>query len=1037
MHYSPKALLILPIRNSISLLFVCLFCLATSVHAQKATDASKSINAQWLNSKPKAQWIWSKSPTTNQKLWFRTSFDLDSAEVKSATLYATCDNQMTMWMNGKKVGASDAWETPLKLNVNPFLVKGKNVIAIEGANEGGVAGIVLKLDVTQYGKGGQPAKLKALATIVSDVASWKFSEEKVPDWEAIDFDDSAWKKPVKVGTLGGGPWNLPGLRSATPVVQLNSADISAPEGFVVEPVYTVPKEQGSWVSMATDPQGRIYASDQGGAGLYRMTVQKNAPVIVEKVSVNELSKLSGAQGLLWAFDSLWFHRNGGHLYRLTDSNGDDQLDSMTEIPSTTGGGEHGNHALILTEDEKGIFVDSGNHSKLAAHTASRVQSWAEDLLLPRMPDSNGHANGIMAPGGWVTRLNPKTNEQVVHAIGFRNQYDIALNQAGDLFTYDADMEWDLGSPWYRPTRICHVVSGADFGWRHGSGKWPAYYEDSLPAVVDIGPGSPTGVVSGAGLKFPTRFQNGLFALDWTFGTIYSIDLKSMGAGYTGTAEPFVYSSPLPVTDAIVGHDGALYFAVGGRGAQSAVFRVRYVGGESCASPGKPSLTKAQSRRRALEEYHGVINGDAVDDAWPELSSEDRFLRHAARVAIESQPIKNWAIRVLAEPNPQARITGAVALARMGDPIHQQPLFDSLTSLSPEELSETQLLGLLRAYSLGMIRLGDLTKKQREILLKELDPLFPNSSPDVNTELIRVLTFLRSETVARKAMELIKNRKSPEIPKWSELISRNRRYGGSIERMLGNHPPTREIGYAFMLRNLREGWTLDSRRVYFEFLNAAAKTAGGNSFAKYLTRIRDEALASCTNAEREALESITGEDFNPVPDFEYAAPVGPGKKWTVEMASKEVKNKSDFERGRSLFFGAGCAQCHRVRGLGGSVGPDLTSVPNKFDRNYVIDTIIHPSRNISDQYSSSLVVLADGRLFEGIVIKQDGGKVAIYPGKVGAEPVVVAKDDIDEIRPSKVSQMPENLLDKLNAQEVNDLMGYLMTGGDANHRQFKK
>ena len=143
------------------------------------------------------------------------------------------------------------------------------------------------------------------------------------------------------------------------------------------------------------------------------------------------------------------------------------------------------------------------------------------------------------------------------------------------------------------------------------------------------------------------------------------------------------------------------------------------------------------------------------------------------------------------------------------------------------------------------------------------------------------------------MELIKNRKSPEIPKWSELISRNRRYGGSIERMLGNHPPTREIGYAFMLRNLREGWTLDSRRVYFEFLNAAAKTAGGNSFAKYLTRIRDEALASCTNAEREALESITGEDFNPVPDFEYAAPVGPGKKWTVEMASKEVKNKSDL------------------------------------------------------------------------------------------------------------------------------------------------
>ena len=943
---------------------------------------------------------------------------------------------MVMWINGKKVGASSAWETPLKLNVAPFLVKGKNVIAIEGVNEGGVAGVVLKLGVTQSSEDGGPAQSDTL-TIVSDTASWKFSEEKIPSWETVAFDDSAWKTPVKVGTLGDSPWGIPMYRAASTVTQLNSEDITAPEGFVVEHVYTVPKDQGSWVAMATDPQGRIYASDQGGAGLYRLTVNNDGPPTVEKVSVNSLEKLSGAQGLLWAFDSLWFHRSGGHLYRLTDSNGDDQLDSMMEIPSTTGGGEHGNHALILTEDEMGIYIDSGNHSKLAAHTATRVQSWAEDLLLPRMPDSNGHANGIMAPGGWVTRFNPQTNEQVVHAIGFRNQYDIALNQSGDLFTYDADMEWDLGSPWYRPTRICHVVSGADFGWRHGSGKWPSYYEDSLPSVVDIGPGSPTGVVSGGGLRFPTRFQSGLFVLDWTFGTIYSIELKPQGAGYTGVANPFVYSSPLPVTDAIVGHDGALYFTVGGRGTQSALFRVRYVGQESCEPPLPVSLSAMQQRRRVLERYHGIQNANAVDDAWPELSSQDRFLRHAARVAIESQPVAQWASRVLAEPDPQAKITGAVALARMGKQAHQAQLFECLRSLNPGELPRPQILGLLRAYALGMIRLGDLSGNQRTVLLEELDPLFPHADPDVNTELIRVLTFLRSPTVAQKAMELIKDRKSPEIPGWSELISRNKNYGGTIERMLGNHPPTREIGFAFMLRNLREGWSLESRRVYFEFLNSAAKTAGGASYAKYLTRIRDEALASCSNAEREALESITGEDFNPVPDFEYAAPVGPGQKWTVESAAKQIKNKSDFERGRSLFFGAGCAQCHRVRGLGGSVGPDLTSVPNKFDRNYVIETIIHPSRNISDQYSSSLVALDDGRLLNGIVIEQEGGKIGIYPGKLGADPVVVEKDEVDEIRPSAISQMPDNLLDTMNAEELNDLFGYLMTGGDAKHRRFKK
>jgi len=78
--------------------------------------------------------------------------------------------------------------------------------------------------------------------------------------------------------------------------------------------------------------------------------------------------------------------------------------------------------------------------------------------------------------------------------GFRNSYDIAFNTEGELFTFDSDMEWDMGAPWYRPTRIVHCVSGGDYGWRSGSGVWPAYYPDSLPPMNDIGPGSPTGVV---------------------------------------------------------------------------------------------------------------------------------------------------------------------------------------------------------------------------------------------------------------------------------------------------------------------------------------------------------------------------------------------------------------------------------------------------------------------------------------------------------------------------------------------------------------
>ena len=85
-------------------------------------------------------------------------------------------------------------------------------------------------------------------------------------------------------------------------------------------------------------------------------------------------------------------------------------------------------------------------------------------------------------------MDPDGKNLELFCYGFRNEFDIAFDLSGELFTYDADMEWDIGSPWYRPTRVNHCVSGADYGWRSGSGKWPNYYPDSLPTTLDIGPG---------------------------------------------------------------------------------------------------------------------------------------------------------------------------------------------------------------------------------------------------------------------------------------------------------------------------------------------------------------------------------------------------------------------------------------------------------------------------------------------------------------------------------------------------------------------
>jgi putative heme-binding domain-containing protein len=443
----------------------------------------------------------------------------------------------------------------------------------------------------------------------------------------------------------------------------------------------------------------------------------------------------------------------------------------------------------------------------------------------------------------------------------------------------------------------------------------------------------------------------------------------------------------------------------------------------------------------LEAFHGLQNQDAVATAWPYLSSPDRYLRHAARIAIVSQPSGHWSTLAFQTDDPQTAITSAVALARMGEDSETKPLIDNLLRIRAEELDDAKLLGLLRAYALTFIELAGPTDEQRTQVIGQLDPLLPSSNANVNQELIRVLVSLRHPGVVAKAMGLIENRGASEMPDWSELASRNSRYGGSVKKMLDNPPPSREIAYAFMLRNMRKGWTLDLRRQYFSFLNEAAKASGGASYAGYLTRTRDEALATCTSEQREALEEITGEDFNPAPDFDIQPIKGPGKAWTVSDVQRVNRGKLDFESGRSLYFSAQCAACHRLAGLGGDIGPDLTSVRNKFDDNYLIEAIVHPSKVISDQYGSSTVLLADGEILSGLVVEQPDGNYLIYPNQtVGTsnpiEPVKVNADDIDEVTESKVSQMPKELLNNLNADEVRDLIGYIMAGGDPEDKRYK-
>lgn len=957
------------------------------------------------------EWIWSTDkPQANEVVHFRKSFSL-TGELKSAVIAAACDDELVLFINGQQVARHNSWMQATFVGISERLKQGLNVIAVRGKNSSSSAGLIVRLNVE--------LKDGSKQTIVSD-GSWKVSAKPQRGWQEVAWDDAGWSKPHSFGKLGVAPWGKVALDAseqerpqATP-----ASRIALAPGFKAELLYSVPGvEQGSWVSMAVDPKGRLVVSDQDGS-LYRIDVGPTAQdTRVERLSVG----IGMAHGLLFAFDSLYVVVNGSAaqgsgLYRVRDTNGDDQFDEVKLLRKIEGGGEHGPHAVVLSPDGKSLYVSGGNHTKLPNPEASRVpRNWQEDQLLPRMWDAGGHAVGIMAPGGWICRTDPDGKSWELISSGYRNEFDIAFNPAGELFTFDSDMEWDIGSPWYRPTRVNHATSGSEFGWRSGSGKWPEYYPDSLPATVNIGPGSPTGVVFGTGAKFPAKYQQAFFINDWSYGNIYVVHLTPNGSSYSGEFERFATAAPLPVTDIVIRpQDGAMYFAIGGRRTQSGLYRVTYVGPESTApvAAAQDPGTEARATRHRLEAFHGKQDPRAIEVAWPYLSHSDRFVRYAARVAIEHQPVASWQDRALNERNSTASITAIIALARCADASLQARAMESLGRIDWKSLSLEDQLGLLRAYGLVCIRLGEPTAASKEAMLARFDKLYPSRHPLLDRELSRLLIYLEAPNVAGRSLDLMAKASTQE----------------------------EAIHYAFSLRSLTTGWTLDQRRAYFDWFNQTGKFRGGHSFSGFLKNAKTEAIDLLDEKDKTALaEVIQAVPTSVAADIEVKArPVV--REWTLSELSAGIDQElrgRNFARGREMFAAASCFKCHRFDTEGGIIGPDLTGVGKRFTNQYLLESLIEPSKTVSDQYQATVFVLKDGRTVIGKVANLNGNNLNIITNMLEPGTMTGVKtNDIEEQHPSPVSMMPTGLLNVLNRDEILDLLAYLRSGGDPNHEVFR-
>ncbi|MBI3865404.1 MAG: c-type cytochrome [Planctomycetia bacterium] len=934
------------------------------------------------------------------------SFSIDepvqTAELKLAADFCTA----TVTLNGQPVIAVEPYCPLQVVDVTRHLRRGKNELAVATTPVAGPSAVAVSLALMK--------KDGAATTIVSD-ESWQGAESRglVPpeQWglerrsaEISPFDNYEQWQQDKGNGVDKGPkfWLAP--------------------GFEVTRVRQAAADEGSWIALAFDRQGRATISRED-TGLLRMTLaaDRGAVTRVEPINVD----LPECRGLLYIDGQLYANANNARsMYRLRidEAGAVHDLQRLREFP---GGVGHGRNDLALGPD--GLVYSIHGDS---------VQAPGQPIV-DRTSPLRESRRGPARHEAYVVRGDRDGKRWELLCTGLRNPYGIAFNKTGDLFTYDADNEYDMGTPWYRPTRIVQLVSGADYGYREAGGRWPPEFPDhpdnGLP-TIDVGRGSPTAVMFGTHLDFPSPYREALFALDWSYGRVLAVHLAPRGAGYRAALELFMQGKPLNVTDLAAGPDGAMWLITGGRKTRSALYRVARTGTtEPAPAPGRHEKEAAEfaarqrEQRLKLEALH-VSPGEAdAHTAWRELGNADPLIRHAARIALEQRSQKELfarhdalratgAIGDTALPIRARRLEFLQSVARLGDPARAASVVDELLELPSAglDLSAQFVIAFLYAECLARAPQGVAGRSER--VARQLAGFWPDPASDG----LRVSPFGTSLELRRRLARLLSALGDPSLV---DRVAKTLLPGPAQEdRLLG----------LLALRNTRHGWTGSTRREYFTALRDARKFVGGEGLPAFLDRLRTDSLATLGEGERSALEDLLAPgaaDDEPLPPQRRKVAL-----WTLDdlkpLAEKDAL-PGDAKRGAAIFREALCSRCHRAGATGPAVGPDLTFVARRFGRGDMLEAIVEPSRSVAENYRNVNIVTESGQVLVGRLastgdFRAEKLRLNIDPLRPG-EVVVIDKKEVAEQRLADTSPMPQGLLDGFTREEIADLLAFLEDG----------
>lgn len=766
-----------------------------------------------------------------------------------------------------------------------------------------------------------------------------------------------------------------------------------------------------------DPRGRLFVIEShthfppenyAGPKTDRILIVDDADAdgVLERVRTFDVGG-QATMGIEAAADGWIYVARRAELSRMRDTDGDDVADV---------------HEPLARVDSPGEYPHNGLGDVVLGADGWLYFGMGENLGQPyTLVAADGSTQAGEAEGGNFFRCRPDGSRLERVATGFWNPFGICFDNHGRLWTVGNDPD---ASP---PCRLVHVVPGGDYGFQFRFGRggtsplqsWNGSLPGTLPMAAGTGE-APSGVL---------MVGDSLWVTSWGDNRIERYRLTPRGASWEAQMDVVVQgNAEFRPVDMALAADGSVYvtdwvdrsYPVHGRGR---IWRITRK--EPPSAEGLPAPTEAEMRARSLATDPQMKAKERITT----LEAQDPFLWQAAvwgLITHDQVSELESAVGAVGAGGRTARLAIARwrALTRSGaaDPTSvERQIAAALEDESPQ----------VRQYAARWIAesgRGAYLPQLRQWLVAE------ETTPQLFRVTVAAVTHL-TEGSARGARDAAREQVLAEIVGDAERAERIR---ATALQMLPSEAEV--VDDATLAKLALEGGEAISRDAILmlvdrktpEARRALAELAGSERLAP---ERRADALAGLAPPSEEQLSLVSQlAERGPAPvaaearrmlqrplavSSDNRPAIGDLDGWIKHLGSG-----GDAAAGRRVFLRAQCAACHQFDARGSHVGPDLTTIGGQMDRRRILESILHPAKEVGPMFVPWTVVTTDGRVLTGMKMDRPGvGGSAQFLAADGTT-FAVPLAEIETQRPASTSIMPSGLQDSLSDEELRDLLAFL-------------